>query len=275
MSRDRPIFPSPGPLEEMRAILRTHGYADDAIGAMSQQELRQELAQVRMSVKAERAHERQLARYMKAGLISRAQLDRMTAEERVDLVKSHKSVESYRWVTEDEDADDLAEKHVPMQVREALSREELLSLFTEVVGVVAALKAENDELRRNLSNVHHLQLAVLDRKDLFDRLLSADRDFEGIEADLEIEEVSSTSTETTQSASVEATAEAGDTRDTTAAIQGLASQVIGLSGGRRVDVSTLNRRVERMKESARTSAKVRSKGRVSFKIAKVTRHGKE
>jgi hypothetical protein len=106
---------------------------------------------------------------------------------------------------------------------------------------------------------------------VIDQLTTVDRDFEGFEATMELEEEETHAVEASKSASDSSSSSTGDVRDTRGAIEGLAAQVAGLNIGRAVDLSHTEKAAKKMREHAKETAKVRAKGRVHLKIGKVTR----
>jgi hypothetical protein len=147
----------------------------------------------------------------------------------------------------------------------------LTGLTADLVAVVAGLQAEIDELRGELARERNAKLAIFGEQAMIEQLTRVERDFEGFEAIVELDEEATGMTANEAAASVEESATLADARDTRAGINILAKQVGAMNAGRSVDSSKLERAIERMKESAKRQMKIRSRGKVHIKIKKLSR----
>jgi hypothetical protein len=151
-----------------------------------------------------------------------------------------------------------------------LSRDEALALVGGLVSVVAVQQQQIHELRDQVATLHNQHLAVFGEQKVIEQLTNAARDFEGVDVTMKLEEASSSSSESAIAASEASDHSLETARDATAAIEGIASLVVGLNAGGEANLSDMNRRTRKLSERSKQQMKVRSRGEVRIKFAKVS-----
>jgi hypothetical protein len=162
------------------------------------------------------------------------------------------------------------EREVVARPDETITRGEVATVMAQMLAVIAAQQAQITEQQNQIATLHNANLAIFGQQKVIDQLTAADRDFEGFEAIMELEEQASLSSEHTDEMSSDQRSASTDAANTGAAIKGLASHIAGLDVARKVNMTEMERSVEKMRETAKRAAKTRSKGRVEIKIGKMT-----
>ncbi len=215
-------------------------------------------------------HEANLPAWIAAGYISQTDADALSRRglrrfaNKVGVLESHTAMmnKEQKPVTKHNESTPAAIAN--------LSRAELLTLHAGTVAVMAAMQAQIDELRDEVVVLRNSNLAVFGEQQVIAQLTSVQRNFEGVDVTMTLEEQSSDLEESSGSSSKREHASLESASDAAAGIEGLASLVAGLNVGRTANLNSLNEVARKMSARSRVQVRTRSKGTVRVKIAKVT-----
>ncbi len=267
-SPDERLFLPATPADEIRAILRTHGrMSDEEIDALAPDALTMALFEVTSRVEADRDARARLDADVASGRLLPHDAERMTPEERRSYHRAAIHIDAFRRAL-GAPATGIAPSARPEV--DTISRTEVLSLFGQALAIMASQETHIAELRTELAEAKNAHLAAFGKHALVDQIIKAERDIEGFEVTIELEEQASSRSEVESSSETDETSAVADARETRAAIGGLAQHVAGLDIGRKVNFDDLNKATARMRERAVHASKVRSRGRVEMKFGKVS-----
>jgi uncharacterized coiled-coil protein SlyX len=254
-------------------LLRSEfGLAAEQVNAMSDEAAAEaiEIMVVRRELKA--AHREMLDRLVAEGTISRARAEEMTYEEAKTLHKSQMYLEQFDRQQHASRAGLVAPKPSKTSVRAPEpSASQIVATLADLVAIVAAQQEEIAQLRDQVAHLHHSNMAMFGKQAIIEQLSSVERDFKGFEAKVELEESSDRQDEGRARQESTSHSTYGDSRDTRAAIEGLASRIAGLNASRTVDLAEMNLKVVRLSEIAKRRATVSTRGTVYIKIDEVRR----
>lgn len=268
---DEPLFK--GTIEDQfRAILRTDfGYSEEELAAVKDGALGTTIYELKRKETLHREHLAELPRWVAAGYISKEEGAAMRRWELRDLAAKVFYLEAYRADAGKQSTEPPSLKELqPPPTPPSLSRNEVLALVAKTIAVVAAQQVMIDELRAQVATLHNLHVAVFGQQKVIEQLTSVARDFEGVEVTMRLEEQSTTTAESSLDTSEESAGRLETAGTMSAAIEGLASLVAGLSVGRGVDLTEMNRATKQLSERSKQQAHVRSKGEVQLKFEKIT-----
>lgn len=271
MAKDPPLFAaSVG--NRLRASLRAEfGYTDEMLATVpddmlgmvyfNEGQTRRELAEIRAS----------LPEWIKAGHVTQAEVSEMSTKQLMALrnnVKYWQLANDSKAIPREANKAKATIQGEPVSV---LTRGEAIAMLAQVVAVMAAQQEQINELRNQLATVHNTEIAVFGKQQVVEQLTSVDRDLEGVDITMRLEELSTLTEETSIAASEDKTSAIDSARNASAAIEGLASLVAGFNAGGTVNLKTMETAARRLKERTKLESKVRSKGEVTIRIGKVTR----
>lgn len=255
--------------DDIRAILRAlGGMSEEEVQAIPEFMLHTHLSKVQSRIEHDAVARACIEDEVTAGRLSRTAADAMSADERVDYYLHSSALRHFHHAQKREVA-----KATPLPEVEQISRTETLSLIAQLVAVVAAQQEQLRQLRDEVAEAKNAHIAAFGKHALVDQIINAQRDIEGFEVTIELEEQASLREELEKSATEKTSSSSSNARDTHAAIDGLAKQVIGLDVGRKLNVHELETSVRSMKERGAREAQVRSRGHVHMKFGKVTGGG--
>ena len=267
---DMDLFRSVDAHEEIRTILRTTGgMTEHEVARIQPSMLSAALHSLRARLDNEPDARAVIERDVAAGKISRSRADAMTAGERLDYYCAANMLQHFH-----SRKPASAPVVPPLPDNDQISRTETLYLVAQLIAISAAQQEQIRQLRDEVAEAKNAHIAAFGKHALVDQIIKAERDIEGFEVSIELEEQASVREEGETTASTETSSSNLNARDTHAAIDGLAKQVVGLDVGRKLNVEALEKSVKSMKDRAAREVKVRQRGHVHMKFGKVSGGGR-